>query len=496
MTTANSRDLPEPTFHLPTLRMLVVPLFRHRTAVLVTFFACLSAVAVLVATRPRVYEAEMKVLVNRERADSVMTPDAQSGQRLPNEVTESELYVEVELIRSREVLERVVKSIGVDTLIAPEMAQKAQRADARLAAAVAALRRDLSVDLVRKTTLIRIAYRSKDPQLAARLLSTLSTVYLEKHLAVHRPAGAYDFFSEQTRRYEQELHQAQQALSDFSSIQLVVTASTEKDIVLHNLSEFQNDFDRSRATIADLTRRLEDIESQLRTTPERQITQVRDSGNIELLRTLKGQILQLEGTRNEMLTKFTPQYPPVVQLEERLVELRKALHDAEQTPLRDETTDQNPTSQWLRTEVARVRSERAALEARTVALRRTIAEYTARATRLEALGLQQDQLLRAVKTAEENQSLYRRKQEEARVSDALDRTRIANVAVAESPVVPQRPASSRRAIYLIIGVAFSLVLAMASAYLLDALAPVFYSGDEVTRLLDIPVLATMPSSTE
>jgi len=131
-----------------------------------------------------------------------------------------------------------------------------------------------------------------------------------------------------------------------------------------------------------------------------------------------------------------------------------------------------------------------------VALRRTIAEYTARATRLEALGLQQDQLLRAVKTAEENQSLYRRKQEEARVSDALDRTRIANVAVAESPVVPQRPASSRRAIYLIIGVAFSLVLAMASAYLLDALAPVFYSGDEVTRLLDIPVLATMPSSTE
>jgi capsular polysaccharide biosynthesis protein len=281
--------------------MLVVPLFRHRTAVLVTFFACLSAVAVLVATRPRVYEAEMKVLVNRERADSVMTPDAQSGQRLPNEVTESELYVEVELIRSREVLERVVKSIGVDTLIAPEMAQKAQRADARLAAAVAALRRDLSVDLVRKTTLIRIAYRSKDPQLAARLLSTLSTVYLEKHLAVHRPAGAYDFFSEQTRRYEQELHQAQQALSDFSSSQRVVAASTEKEIVLHNLSEFQGDFrsvarhDRRPHTTA------EDIEAQLRTTPERQITQVRDSGNIELLRTLKGQILQLEGTRNEML---------------------------------------------------------------------------------------------------------------------------------------------------------------------------------------------------
>jgi len=496
MTTAHTRDLPEPTFHLPTLRALVVPLFRHRTAVLVTLLASVSGVALIVATRPRVYEAEMTLLVNRERVDSVMTPDAQSGERLPSEITESELYVEVELIRSREVLEHVVKSIGVDTFLAPPTAQNAQSADARLAAAIAALRGDLTVEPVRKTTLIRIAYRSKDPRLAARLLSTLSTVYLEKHLAVHRPAGAYGFFSEQTRRYEQELHQAQQALSEFSSSQSVVAASTEKDIVLHNLSEFQNDLDRSRATIADLTRRLQELEAQLKTTPERQITQVRDSGNIDLLRTLKGQILQLEGTRDEMLSKFTPQYPPVVQLEERLAQLRAALRDAEQTPLRDETTDQNPTSQWLRTEVARVRSERAALEARTVALRRTIADYTARATRLEALGLQQDQLLRAVKTAEENQSLYRRKQEEARVSDALDRTRIANVAVAESPVVPQRPASSRRAIYLFVGLAFSLLLAMASAYLLDALAPVFHSGDEVTRLLDIPVLATMPASTE
>jgi hypothetical protein len=32
------------------------------------------------------------------------------------------------------------------------------------------------------------------------------------------------------------------------------------------------------------------------------------------------------------------------------------------------------------------------------------------------------------------------------------------------------------------------------AHLLEVLAPAFHTGDEVTRLLDIPVLATTPSN--
>jgi uncharacterized protein involved in exopolysaccharide biosynthesis len=264
--------------------------------------------------------------------------------------------------------------------------------------------------------------------------------------------------------------------------------------MLRKQNEFESDLDRTEATIADLTRRLDEIERQIRTTPNRQVTQVRDVGNIEMLRGLKNDILKLEIERSDMLTKFTSTYPPLVRLEERLAQLREAQAGAEQTPLRDETTDQNPTWQWLRNEAARVRTERAALTAKAAALRRTVTDYGTRAARLDRQSVDEAELQRAVKVAEENQTLYRRKQEEARVSDALDRTRIANVAVAESPVAPQTPNGSRRGLLFVAGMLLAAALSVCMAHLLEVLAPAFHTGDEVTRLLDIPVLATTPSN--
>jgi uncharacterized protein involved in exopolysaccharide biosynthesis len=482
----------EPTLQLPTLRQLVIPLFRHRTAVLVTFAVLAAAVVLVMVLLPRVYQAEMKLLVNRERVDTIMTSNAQSQGTVPAEISEGELYGEVELIQSREVLERVVTAIGLDRFLPERIAS--EPAQARMAAAVEAVRDDLTVDPIRKTTMIRVAYKSQDPQLAARVLKELSTVYLEKHLAVRRPAGAYDFFTQQTQRYTEELDTAQRALAAFAQRERVVAPTTEKEIMLRKQNEFESDLDRTEATIADLTRRLDEIERQIRTTPNRQVTQVRDVGNIEMLRGLKNDILKLEIERSDMLTKFTSTYPPLVRLEERLAQLREAQAGAEQTPLRDETTDQNPTWQWLRNEAARVRTERAALTAKAAALRRTVTDYGTRAARLDRQSVDEAELQRAVKVAEENQTLYRRKQEEARVSDALDRTRIANVAVAESPVAPQTPNGSRRGLLFVAGMLLAAALSVCMAHLLEVLAPAFHTGDEVTRLLDIPVLATTPSN--
>src|SRR5262245_34956652 len=135
----------EPTVQLPTLRQLVIPLFRHRTAVVVTFAVVGAAAVLAIVLMPRVYEAEMKLLVNRERADTIMTANAQAQGPAPAEISEGELYGEVELIQSREVLERVVSAIGIDRLLPPDRQPDGPQ-QARMAAAVAAVRDDLTVD--------------------------------------------------------------------------------------------------------------------------------------------------------------------------------------------------------------------------------------------------------------------------------------------------------------------------------------------------------------
>ena len=96
-----------------------------------------------------------------------------------------------------------------------------------------------------------------------------------------------------------------------------------------------------------------------------------------------------------------------------------------------------------------------------------------------------------MKTAEENYLLYKKKQEEARISDALDRTRIANVVIAEAPTVPTVPSSSGRLSLLMLGAVLAVVLGLAAAYLLAYISPYVQSPEDVEDTLGVPVLASL-----
>jgi len=62
-------------------------------------------------------------------------------------------------------------------------------------------REDLKVEPIKLTNLIRVNYTASDPQLAAKVLKSLASLYLEKHLALRRDAGEFDFFHQQAEEY-------------------------------------------------------------------------------------------------------------------------------------------------------------------------------------------------------------------------------------------------------------------------------------------------------
>src|SRR5262245_6724793 len=91
--------------HLPTLRELIAPVFRHKTAAILTALALLTAAGVMAFLWPKEYEAEMKILVKRERADPVISADPNVIPQGRADVSEEELNSEVELLKSSDLLE-------------------------------------------------------------------------------------------------------------------------------------------------------------------------------------------------------------------------------------------------------------------------------------------------------------------------------------------------------------------------------------------------------
>jgi uncharacterized protein involved in exopolysaccharide biosynthesis len=490
-----------------TLRDVVAPIFRQRRLATLIFLGIFTGAILTALLLPRKYEAEMKILVNRDRVDSVVTPNP--AMPVPAEpvpvVSEEDLNSEVELLKSRDLLEKVALACGLASQENTAWERMVERAgdalrgvrasdQTHLARTVQKLEDRLVIDPLRKTTLIRVVYTARDPQLAARVLQTLATLYQEKHAAVHRPAGTFSFFDQETERYRGELAAAESQLREFDSREEIVSAAAQKELVLHQLSEFEAELQQAQANSFEATQRAAALKSEAAATPERQTTVVKKAVNTQLLAQLESTLLNLELKRSEMLVKYAPTYPLAEEVETQIADTRKAIAQAEQSPVEELTTDRPAAQDWMATELAKADTDRAALQAQAQATARVVRHYEDAAHKLDEQSAQQDDLIRNVKASEDNYLLYLRKREEARISDALDSKRIVNVSVAEAATVPALPTLHLG--WLLIGSFFTAgIVSVGSAYAVDRLDPLFRSPDELSRYLDIRVLASIPRST-
>ncbi len=474
---------------LPTMRDLVAILFRQKWVILGVFVFVLLGVAVSGVLIPT-YKAEMKILVRRQRVDPVVTSQQNASQFPQYGVTEEDINSEVELLNSDDLLRKVVLQTGLQKEESAGLS-KVGGDEVRVAKAVRHLGADLNIDPLRKTNVIAVSYRSDDPALATKVLKTLSAAYMEKHLEVHRPSGEFKFFDQQTSQYREGLKAAEQKLTEFTQQQGVVSAQMERDLTLQKVNEFEGQSRQARAAVAETEQRIHVLQAQLAAMQPRMTTQVRTSDNALLMQELKSTLLRLELKRTELLTKYAPTYRLVQEVDKQIAEARDSITKEETRPVREETTDQNPTYQWLRSELAKAETDLRGLKAKASAADAIAHQYQEAARHLQDSGLVQQDLLRAAKTEEDNYLLYVRKREEARISDALDQRGILNVAIAEQPTVPALPARSPLKSGLL---AFLLASAvgMTSAFVCDFIDPSFRTPDEVVAYLDTPVLAALP----
>jgi uncharacterized protein involved in exopolysaccharide biosynthesis len=487
---------------LPTLRDIATPLFRHPKLVLVTFVGLLLATVVGTVLLPKqYYQAKMKILVKRERVDAAVTPGRDAVMTNPGGVTEEELNSEVELLKSRDLLEKVVVTCNLqesrsshfwDRLLSPAGSGGAEGSEKQISQAVLELENKLQVEPLKKTDLIQVTYDSPDPQLAARVLRTLSNLYLEKTVAVHRPPGAFEFFQEESQHYDQELQAAEAQLAKFDLEKGVADPQLEKQIALQKLSEFEATFNATQVAIKETEKRTRVVEEQLASTPAQTVSQVRSSENPYLMQQLRSTLLELELKRTALLEKFKPDYRPVQEVEKQIAETRETIAGAEKTPDREETTDRNPSYEWLQSERTKSNAELASLQARGAETQSVMRQYRERLGVIDVNGATQDNLVREVKEAEGNDLLYKQKREEARIGDALDRQRIVNVAIAEAATVPALAVHAHWALTLLLGTLLACLGSPGVAFVVDYFDPSLRTPDELRDILQIPVLAALP----
>lgn len=482
-----------------TLRDMLRPLFRHGVAVTVTFSAIfLASIAVAYGWANHYWVAKMQIIVGRERLEPAVTPQPTAAVQEANKaVTVDDVDSEVALLQGPDMLREVTTTcqlVGNGSSLWDRLDSRdpAVKKAAAVESATRALAGSIKVEAQKTSRLIDLRYgSSKSPETAACVLQTLGKLYLEKHLRLQRPAGALEFFTQQTDKYSQALAHSESELVKFSKTGGVAAPEILRTDLAQQMTGSEGNLYQTNQAIAAHKQRIENIKGQMAVTPTRSSTAESSIAPNLLLDQLHSSLLASQLKETQLLMKYEPSYPLVKEAEQEIAETKDAITAAEQAKYVNSTTDRDPTFEYLRQDLARTEADLASEEARASALQSSIRDMQQQMVTLDAESVQQAALVREAKANEANYLLYLTKREEERTSDALDAKRIGNVAIAVPAEVPVLPARSPMSI-IFAGFWGAIFLAIGAGYLAELADPSFRTPSEVEEILNIPVLSTMP----
>jgi uncharacterized protein involved in exopolysaccharide biosynthesis len=484
-----------------SVRDVASVLFRHKLLLCVTFLAVAVGTAVFTFLMPNEYESRMKILVKNTRSDVPITPERTTGASsnyFENDVSENQINSEIELLTSEDLLKQIVTECGLyhgggSSISARLGLKEATRSPAaQVEEATRKLAKDLVITPVKKANLIEIKYTSGSPEQAASVLKKLQDLYLDKHLKLHRTPGTYEFFKGQAERHEDELQAAEKDLSGFQQSMNVVSLTQQKDQTVQKLTESKSKLLETETFLREVNDRIAKVQQQLQTLAPRVVTQSRALPNQYSAERLNTLIVELQNRRTQLLTKFRADDRLVREVDQQIKDTRIALEKASQETATEQSTGPNPLRQTLESELARGRVDQAGALGRREMLAGQVQQYEAQLSRLEGITAQYEDLNRKVKQSEDNYQLYKKKEEEARITDELDQNKITNVSVAEAPSQPQLPVKPNRPLNLILGVFLGVLLSIGSVVVAEFMRDTVLTPRDLELLTGQHVLASLP----
>jgi uncharacterized protein involved in exopolysaccharide biosynthesis len=464
---------------LLSLREVADTLFRQYRTILALCTIFTVAIAAYLWFSPRIYEAEMTILVKNTRADLIVTPDGRSTAIPQPEINDSQMATEIQLLSSADLFRKVVDQCDLGGMT-PASHEKA----------TAMLQKKVRIAPVMKSSMIRVRYASPDAKMSAQVLQALADVYFERHLQIHSNAGSFAFFQQQAEAYEQKVKDAEARLVEFQNTSGVVGAPEQKDLLIRKVVEEQAALREAQANRSETQKRVAGLRSQLAGLAPRITTQTRQIPNQYSVERLNTLLVELQNKRTELLTKFKPNDRMVTQVDRQISDTQKALESSEKLSAKEEATDVNPLRQTLETELARAETSAQGLSGRIETLSQQTKQYRTELEKLEGIRPGEQELLREIKVAEENYLLYSKKREEARIGEALDQQKIANVAFADPPRVPVLPLP-KFGVTVFAGYAFGIIVIFGGALGIGQYRRTVFTPWELETFAGLPVLGTV-----
>jgi len=508
-----------------TLRDVYCVLFRHKRKMFLFFAVVVATVAVGTIRLPDIYRSEAKLLVRIGRESVTLDPTATTGQIINvSESRQMQINSELEIIKSREIAEKLVDSIGpaivlnlpdqileesisvdVNSLekITQNIQTEAKRQPGLLErlglseptnyheSAVAAVMKNLKVEVLKDSSIIDISYEAQDPNLAHNVLSKLIDLYLEKHIAVYQTPGSHNFFIQQAEDLREKLTQAENELRTIKDDTGISSIEDQGKVILEGIGELQQDVRRKEAELTSSEAKVQSLQQSLAETPELITTGTTTGMSNYAADLMRDRLYELQLQEQELLSKFEPTSRQVWEVRRQIAEAQ-ALLNQENQQRSQVTKGVNITYQQTESELLTEQANLLSLQAEVQLLKKQLAEAQAELKTLNEAEVKITRLEREIAIQEENYSKYSENLEQARIDDAMEARKISNISVMQLATLSTRPIGPKRLLNISLGFLLGIFGATGLAFFSEYLDHSIKTPEQAQEKLQLPILASIP----
>lgn len=474
-------------YPLGSLRDILTALFRHKLTVVGVFLLVFGAVAGYVYTLVPHYQAQASLILKLGR-ENIFRPEVGQGGPIVELNKEAALQSEINIIKSKELVRQVVNQMGVEKVY-PEFLDPEEDIHDPVEKSVGTFMRDLSAYPIKGSNVIGITYLNPRPTVAAEALNVLIELLKEKHLQIFSDPKA-SFLSQQLQAYKEKLERSEDDLQQFKrKYDLSSPLPEQQRRLLDQRAALDNQHKSIKNQLKGLEGKIASLDKQMNAILESiPVGIVEEGGNLEKA---KAELFDLKREEQKLLTKYTEASVPILNLRKEIAQMEQYIL-AEQKSERAMTIAHGKKEKYAKLELDRLKamSDINTLEESSRVITLQIQDLDEHIQRLDELNQELIVLERQRAADEQNYKLYLNRVEEAKVSEEMDRLKMANISVIQHAEVPTYPAGRSPLLLLLIGVVFGAGLGGGSALFLEFSQGGYTRPDQAASDLNLPLLAS------
>ena len=504
--------------------------FRHRRAVVVTFAVVMAATALYVFIAPRQYRSEAKLFVRLGRENLGLDATTTLGQAPPTTSVpvsrEEEINTVVAILGSRGLLEKVVDTIGAETILDPiahplqeTVATKAkpQPADAEPAAdpeskgavtvaleqlgiksplsardkAVAQLRRNVNIEATKKSNVIVLSHDGPSPKVSQQIVAKLIDFYLDEHVRMNRTPRAHQFLKEQASALKTQLAGEEDQLRSLKNATGLASPTEQRQNLVVRIGHLEDELKGNEASAVAAKAEIKNLADRLsKMSPTQVLGSAAGYPNFAA-DGMRQQLYTLQLKEKDLASRVTDQHVELKFVRDQIASAKKVLDGVD--PSRTQTTvGPNKNYEDLRLTQLRQQATLASLDAKAATLKTQLADARHEMQILNDNEMKIAQVQRDIQILDVSYRKYADSLEQARIDESLERERISNINIAEAPTLNPEPVKPRALLTLVMGFLGGLFGGLCLALAIEYFDHSLKTSDQVERMLNVPVLASIP----